>query len=210
MIDHFHNVSFYRSFYDINQLLKTRLPSIPVVAITGRSNSGKSSLINALCNQKNLALTSSMPGKTRSINYYYVPAYKNTYNEFFLVDLPGYGFAKISKKESQQLHLLIDQFLAKAPNIKLILLIMDARRELEKEEESIINYCRDHNKNFLLLRSKWDKLNQKEKNHLLENWKKNLFLSEKIITVSSIKKINLDLLIQKIINTVFLENKTIQ
>lgn len=195
----FSNVKFYKSFSNINQIYEIKVPPIPAIAITGRSNSGKSSLINALCNQKNLALTSSTPGKTRTINYFYVPTNKPYYKEFFLVDLPGYGFAKLSKKENQQLHYIIDEYLANAPNLKLILLIMDARRKLEKEEYSIITYCIDHEKNLLLIRSKWDKLKQSEKNKLLNEWKKDPLIYERTIPVSSLKKINIDTLIEKIL-----------
>jgi len=195
----FNNVKFYRSFANINEIYQKKIPPLPAVAITGRSNSGKSSLINALCNQKNLALTSSTPGKTKTINYFYVPSNKPHYNEFFLVDLPGYGFAKLSKKENEQLHYIIDQYLANAPNLKLILLVIDSRRKLEKEEYSILNYCIDYGKNILLIRSKWDKLNQSEKNKLMNEWKNEPLIYEKTLAVSSTKKINIEKLIDTII-----------
>jgi GTP-binding protein len=195
----FNNVKFYRSFANINEIYQKKIPPLPAVAITGRSNSGKSSLINALCNQKNLALTSSTPGKTKTINYFYVPSNKPYYNEFFLVDLPGYGFAKLSKKENEQLHYVIDQYLANAPNLKLILLVIDSRRKLEKEEYSVLNYCIDYGKNILLIRSKWDKLNQSEKNKLMNEWKNEPLIYEKTLAVSSTKKINIEKLIDTII-----------
>lgn len=203
MIYYFSNVKFYKSFIDTKSILNEKLHHIPAVAITGRSNSGKSSLINALCNQKHLSAISSKPGKTKTINYYHVPSYKPHYKEFFLVDLPGFGFAKLSKKQNLELEIIIDDFLANAPNLKLILLIMDARRNLEREEVSIINYCRDHNKKFLLIRSKWDKLNQSEKNQYINLWKEQL-LYDITIPVSSTQKINIDKVVHHIINTIFL------
>lgn len=203
MIDYFSNVKFYKSFADIKSIINDKLLFIPVVAVTGRSNSGKSSLINALCNQKHLALTSSMPGKTKTINYYYVPAHKPHHKEFYLVDLPGFGFAKLSRKQNQDLENMIDDFLANAPSLKLILLIMDARRSLEKEEISILNYCKDHNKKIFLVRSKWDKLNQSEKNQCINQWKEeNLY--DISIPISSTKRINIDKVIQNIINNLYL------
>ena len=195
----FPNVKFYKSFRNVSQIQQEKIPPIPAVAIVGRSNSGKSSLINALCNQKKLALTSATPGKTRTINYFYVPSNKPHYKEFFLVDLPGYGFAQLSKAENEQLHYMIDQYIANAPFLKMILLIMDSRRKLEKEEYSILNYCLDHDKNILLVRSKWDKLKQTEKEHILKEWKNDPILFERTIPVSSLKKIHIDVLIKRII-----------
>jgi len=195
----FPNVKFYKSFRNVSQIQQEKIPPIPAVAIVGRSNSGKSSLINALCNQKKLALTSATPGKTRTINYFYVPSNKPQYKEFFLVDLPGYGFAQLSKAENEQLHYMIDQYIANAPFLKMILLIMDSRRKLEKEEYSILNYCLDHDKNILLVRSKWDKLKQTEKEHILKEWKNDPILFERTIPVSSLKKIHIDVLIKRII-----------
>jgi GTP-binding protein len=184
----FPNVKFYKSFLNVNQIQEVKIPPIPAVGIVGRSNSGKSSLINALCNQKKLALTSATPGKTRTINYFYVPSNKPHYKEFFLVDLPGYGFAQLSKAENEQLHYVIDQYIANAPFLKMILLIMDSRRKLEKEEYSILNYCLDHDKDILLIRSKWDKLKQTERDQLLKEWKNEPILFERTIPVSSLKK----------------------
>ena len=198
----FPNVKFYKSFLNVNQIQESKIPPIPAVAIVGRSNSGKSSLINALCNQKKLALTSATPGKTRTINYFYVPSNKPHYKEFFLVDLPGYGFAQLSKAENEQLHYIIDQYIANAPFLKMILLIMDSRRKLEKEEYSILNYCLDHDKDILLIRSKWDKLKQTERDQLLKEWKNEPILFERTIPVSSLKKIHIDVLVKRIIESI--------
>jgi GTP-binding protein len=198
----FPNVKFYKSFLNVNQIQECKIPPIPAVAIVGRSNSGKSSLINALCNQKKLALTSATPGKTRTINYFYVPSNKPHYKEFFLVDLPGYGFAQLSKAENEQLHYIIDQYIANAPFLKMILLIMDSRRKLEKEEYSILNYCLDHDKDILLIRSKWDKLKQTERDQLLKEWKNEPILFERTIPVSSLKKIHIDVLVKRIIESI--------
>jgi GTP-binding protein len=198
----FPNVKFYKSFLNVYQVQEGKIPPIPAVAIVGRSNSGKSSLINALCNQKKLALTSATPGKTRTINYFYVPSNKSHYKEFFLVDLPGYGFAQLSKAENEQLHYVIDQYIANAPFLKMILLIMDTRRKLEKEEYSILNYCLDHDKDILLIRSKWDKLKQTERDQLLKEWKNEPILFERTIPVSSLKKIHIDVLVKRIIESI--------
>ncbi|MCS7204845.1 MAG: ribosome biogenesis GTP-binding protein YihA/YsxC [Leptospiraceae bacterium] len=199
-ISYFPNARFYRAFSHIEAINQAKIPPIPVVAITGRSNSGKSSLINALCNHKDLAKTSSKPGKTRTINYYYIPSYKNLYKEFFLVDLPGYGYSEATKTEIQNLRVMIDQYIAKNPHLKILLLIVDVRREFQEEELSIIDYCLDHQKPFFVIRSKWDKLKHNERIDRIARWKLEPLIFEKSIAVSSLKKENLHLVVEKIMN----------
>lgn len=200
MIEFFPEARLFKSYSRIEDLQKDQT-HLKEVAICGRSNSGKSSLINVLCNQKQLASVSSIPGKTKTINFYYIPSYKSFYKEFFLVDLPGYGYAKVPKKEKFPLSLLVDQYIEKSKNLKLLLLIIDAKRDFEQEEHSIINYCKDYKKNFIILRSKWDRFNQKEKNQIINQFNQDYELFEKTIFISSLKKYNISYLIQKIIET---------
>jgi len=145
---------------------------IPIIVFIGRSNSGKSSLISALCGHKNLARSSSEPGKTRLLNYFEVPFKSIRTEKFYIVDTPGYGYAKISKSEKKKLREMVDDFLLNEKEIRLILLILDARRKLGEEEMNILNYCRDHGLPYLFVRTKWDTLNQKEKSAAAKAWKK--------------------------------------
>src|SRR5438105_9267763 len=92
------------------------------VAIAGRSNVGKSSILNALAGRKNLARISKMPGRTRCLNFFTVT------NEFALVDLPGYGYAKISRLEATRIARLMEQYLRDRANLKCLILLVDARR----------------------------------------------------------------------------------
>ncbi len=198
MLEYFPNVKFYKTFHSVEDIVKSNL-TLQEIAVCGRSNSGKSTLINVLCNQKKLAFVSSIPGKTKTINYYYVPSYKTFYKEFFLVDLPGYGYAEVSKKQRKNLIFLVDQYLERSKNLKLLILIIDAIRDLEEEEISIINYFQDFRKNLIIVKSKWDRINQREKNQILEKWRKNKEIYEKTLFISSFKKNNISLLIKKII-----------
>lgn len=198
MLDYFPNVKFYKSFNNLKEIENAKL-ALKEVAICGRSNSGKSTLLNVLCNQKKLAFVSSTPGKTKTINYYYVPSYKSYYKEFFLVDLPGYGYAEVSKKQKSNLIFLIDQYLEKSKNLKLLILIIDAIRNLEEEEISIMRYFSDFNKNFIVVKSKWDRFNQKEKNQIRKTWEKNKEIYEKTLFVSCFEKYNIKLLVKKIV-----------
>ena len=110
-------------------------PSLPEVAFLGRSNVGKSSLINSLCRRKNLARVSATPGKTQTLNYYKVEA-KRTVDEqeertgFYVVDLPGYGYARTSKDNKELWSAFIRNYLVEAPDLQLVCQLLDIRREL--------------------------------------------------------------------------------
>ena len=112
----FENQKFITSVFNISDLPKQ---SLPEVVLCGRSNVGKSSFINSLFNRKDLAKTSSTPGKTRSINYYQID------NNFFIVDLPGYGYAKASMSERKKWGKLINDFFSVSKNIKLTIHLLD-------------------------------------------------------------------------------------
>ena len=107
---------------------------LPEFAFVGRSNVGKSSLINALCNRSKLARTSSLPGRTRLINYFEIN------KEVMLVDLPGYGFAKASKIEQEKWQSLIGEYLMHNKNLKKVFVLLDIRHEPNEKDEDMINY----------------------------------------------------------------------
>lgn len=134
------------------------------ITFIGRSNVGKSSLINKLLHRKNLARTSSKPGKTVSVNYYLIN------EEFYFVDLPGYGYAKISKKESLRVKELIAGFFEKVKNLKLIVILIDSRRGFSDADIGILSQLVDKNFKILTVLTKSDKIRSSE----LANQKKNL------------------------------------
>ena len=137
---------------------------LPEIALVGRSNVGKSSLINHLFNQKKLARTSSTPGKTRLLNFFSIQ------DRFLLVDLPGYGFAKAPKREIETWSRAIDCYFKERASLKLIFLLIDCRRDFSKEDQTIINWAEHKNIPILLVFTKTDKLSQSEKAKLIQNY----------------------------------------
>ena len=127
---------------------------LPEVAFVGRSNVGKSSLINKLLNRKSLAKTSSTPGKTRLINFFLI-------NEALVfVDLPGYGYAKVSKKERESLRVMVDRYLAKRGDLKAVCLLQDMRREQTEMDSVMMNMIRQHGLPVILVLTKADKFSR--------------------------------------------------
>jgi GTP-binding protein len=160
----FQKQEFKCSAYNLTQLPKIRLPE---VVLCGRSNVGKSSFINSLFNRKNLAKTSSTPGKTRSINYYEIDS------KFYVVDLPGYGYAKISKAERKKWGILINDFLQNSNHIQLAIHLIDSRHKPTELDISLNSMLRNFNLPYIILLSKIDKLKQSE----ISKSKKDVILS---------------------------------
>ena len=126
------------------------------LAICGRSNSGKSSVLNMLANQKKLAKTSNTPGRTQSINFFYV----NEDSSKKLVDLPGYGYAKASKKIQKEWGQQITKYMASRKSLKGIILIMDVRHPLQESDLNFIAWCEQYNLPIQILLNKSDKLSK--------------------------------------------------
>ena len=126
------------------------------LAICGRSNSGKSSVLNMLANQKKLAKTSNTPGRTQSINFFYV----NEDSSKKLVDLPGYGYAKASKKIQKEWGQQITKYMASRKSLKGIILIMDVRHPLQESDLNFIAWCEQYNLPMQILLNKSDKLSK--------------------------------------------------
>ena len=138
---------------------------LPQLALTGRSNVGKSSLINALAGKKHLAKTSAVPGKTRSVNYY--RAYPHN---FLLVDLPGYGYAQYSKSEQEKWASLIEQYLSSATSLRGLLLLLDCRVSPQKNDLALAALARDKRIPILPVLTKADKCTRQEQNARLRAW----------------------------------------
>lgn len=144
---------FITSVFDLKYLPAKKLPEI---VLCGRSNVGKSSLINSLFNRKDLAKTSSTPGKTRSINYYEID------DSFYVVDLPGFGYAKISKKEREYWAKLISEFFSKSNNIELAIHLIDSRHKPTELDVKLNEMLNNQSLPYIFLLSKADKLKQTE------------------------------------------------
>lgn len=161
----------------------------PEVVFSGRSNVGKSSLINKLCNRKNLARVSGEPGKTGTINFYAV-------NDFYLVDLPGYGFAKVSDKERQRWDKLINSYFESGRGINLVVQLIDCRREPSDDDYMMLEYLSHHNIPFVIALTKGDKLNKTQQNAAVEQFKEYCqgYSWSDVILTSAPKNIGIDTL----------------
>ena len=125
---------------------------LPEIVLVGKSNVGKSSFINTMINRKKLARTSSTPGKTRQINFY------NIDNSFYFVDLPGYGFSKMSKKEQDQVGHFIEEYLFDRHEIVLIIFLIDIRHLPTANDKLMYNYIISSGLPFMILANKADKI----------------------------------------------------
>ena len=147
----YNKAEFERAFGLLSQLPKSNSPEI---AFAGRSNVGKSSLLNKLFNRKQLARVSSVPGKTITINFYNVDD-----NKF--VDLPGYGYAKISKQELNRFSDLMEGYFKTGRNIALVVQLIDMRHPATKDDIGMINFMLEMDIPFIIVMTKADKLKKK-------------------------------------------------
>ena len=159
------------------------------IALAGRSNVGKSSLINSLINRKNLARTSQKPGKTRTINFY------NIDEKFYFVDLPGYGYSKMSKVEQEKVGKFIEQYLQNGKNIALIIFLIDIRHEPSANDKLMYNYIiNNSNLPCIIIANKADKIAVTKVDAQVENLQKilNPLKDIKFLPFSSERKIYIE------------------
>lgn len=135
------------------------------IAVVGRSNVGKSSLLNHLLQSKKLAKVSATPGKTQAINFFIID------EKISLVDLPGYGFAKVPKKMKQLWAKSIENYLKNRDQLKLLLILLDIRRIPSQEDVELINWSHYYDKPFVLVLTKYDKLKKNERKPHIEKIK---------------------------------------
>ncbi|NIR51676.1 YihA family ribosome biogenesis GTP-binding protein [candidate division KSB1 bacterium] len=159
------SVEFVKSVVNLNDIPKDNLKEI---AIAGRSNVGKSSLINCLLNRKKLAKTSSTPGKTRQLNYFKIN------DRFYFVDLPGYGYAKVSKKESAQWRGLIEGYIIQSPDLMAVLSIIDSRIGPTALDTQLFEWLTSLNLQLILVATKSDKLSKSELNKQIAKFSEQL------------------------------------
>jgi len=132
------------------------------IAFAGRSNVGKSSLINKMVNRKSLARVSSKPGKTNTINFY------NVENLFYFVDFPGYGFAKVSKAEKQKWGKMIEEYLGSREQLRQVVLLVDSRHKPTDDDVTMMNWIRHYGYRAVVVATKIDKLSKSEREGKLE------------------------------------------
>tara|TARA_B100001142_G_scaffold323262_1_gene372987 strand:+ start:2967 stop:3581 length:615 start_codon:yes stop_codon:yes gene_type:complete len=138
------------------------------IAFCGRSNSGKSSVINALTKNKKLAKTSKTPGRTQAINLFCLKDDESKR----LIDLPGYGYAKVSKSKRQEWGLVIDEYLNMRKSLKGLVIIMDIRHPLKESDQMLLDWCKETQTPFLMILNKADKLSKNKSYNEQEKIKK--------------------------------------
>ena len=175
-------------------------PSVPEVTFVGRSNVGKSSLLNALVQRKKLARTSSAPGKTRLIHFFKV---ERPERETHFVDLPGYGYAKVSKSERKNWQRLIESYLEGRPTLRAAVLLQDMRRDISDDETLLIEWLHERGIPVILAITKIDKLKPMRRAARLRALKATIDLpAANVIATSSEARIGLDELWRAIDTTI--------
>ncbi|NBH33362.1 YihA family ribosome biogenesis GTP-binding protein [Clostridiaceae bacterium] len=166
--------------------ITSRLPDSPYpeIAFAGKSNVGKSSLINALMNRRSLARTSSQPGKTQTINFY------NINDAFYYVDLPGYGYAKVPVEEKVRWGKMIERYLQSSSMLKCLFLLIDIRHEPSANDKLMYDWIRERGYSPVIVATKVDKLNRSQVQRHVKQVREGLGLGEKgtVIPFSSVTK----------------------
>lgn len=156
---------------------------LPQIAFVGRSNVGKSSSINTLLNRKRMARVSQTPGKTRTINFYKIN------REFYLVDLPGYGYAKLSKEEKASWGKVMEEYFINSKNLVHVFILVDIRHEPKEEDLMMIEFVRHYGIPVSIIATKSDKVTRNEAAKSKQVIKKKLRLvGEPILPISALKK----------------------
>ena len=156
----------------------------PEFLLVGRSNVGKSSFINTMIGRKNYAKTSATPGKTQTLNFYLCN------NSFYLVDVPGYGYASVSKATQKKFGLMIEEYLKTRSNLKNVFMIIDGRNKPTENDVLMYNYLKYYNIPVTIIANKYDKISVNNREKTLKNITNILKLNEddKIIYFSSVNK----------------------
>lgn len=157
---------------------------LPEIAFAGKSNVGKSSLINGLMNRKSLARTSSQPGKTQTINFY------NINEQLYFVDLPGYGYAKVSESIKQKWGKMIENYLHKSKQLKAVFLLIDIRHEPSANDKSMYEWMTYNGYEPIIIATKLDKINRSQRQKHLKMIRQSLSMpgEGKIFPFSAVTK----------------------
>lgn len=183
-----------QSEFSISAVKASQYPEggLDEIALAGRSNVGKSSFINTLLQRKNLARTSSSPGKTQTLNFYRVDSDQA---DFYMVDVPGYGYAKVSKKQREEFGEMIQDYLETRAYLKGLILLIDGRHEPTADDIAMYNYAQYLNLPILLVATKMDKIKKNAFNKTEAAFRKHLNLNKDNVTFlpfSSVTKLNVD------------------
>jgi len=156
----------------------------PEFLMVGRSNVGKSSFINTLINRKNFAHTSSRPGKTQTLNFY------NVNDTFYLVDVPGYGYARVDKQKQNKFGLMIEEYLVNRENLKRVFLLIDFKLKPMEDDILMFNFLKYYKKDVTIVATKYDKVSQNKRSKQEEIIKNAYHLEENdnIVYFSSVTK----------------------
>lgn len=165
---------FIKSAANLSQL---DVAPFPEIAVIGRSNVGKSTLINNLTNSKKLCRTSSTPGKTRLVNYFLIN------DEFYFVDLPGYGYAKVSKSEQEKWGEMVEGYLVNSPNLVHIFLLMDIRREPNDNDLQMAWWSQHYNVPVTIIATKVDKITKSKRKPIASKLSDKLRMTFKTETI---------------------------
>lgn len=181
------------------EVLATRRSQYPEGAnaeflLVGRSNVGKSSFINTLLNRKNLAHTSSRPGKTQTLNFYCVN------NEFYLIDVPGYGYANVDKKTQQKFGMMIEEYLEKRTQLRRVFMLVDFRIKPTEDDLLMYNFLKYYNLPVTIIATKADKIGGSKKEKYLRQIMDtiDLVVGDDIIVFSSVTKLGREEVLKKI------------
>ena len=181
------------------EVLATRRSQYPEGAnaeflLVGRSNVGKSSFINTLLNRKNLAHTSSRPGKTQTLNFYCVN------NEFYLIDVPGYGYANVDKKTQQKFGMMIEEYLEKRTQLRRVFMLVDFRIKPTEDDLLMYNFLKYYNLPVTIIATKADKIGGRKKEKCLRKILDtiDLVVGDDIIVFSSVTKLGREEVLKKI------------
>jgi GTP-binding protein len=191
---YFHNAAFIGSYPTSADLPKDEGSEI---AFCGRSNCGKSSVLNALTNNKKLAKTSKTPGRTQAINVFEISSEKN----FKIIDLPGYGYAKVSKKMRSAWGQEIEEYLTSRECLKALCIIMDIRHPFKEDDLNLIDWCENRALPMILLLNKSDKLSKNKVSQAVMNAKKilgSLSIKRYVIATSASNKTGIEDLLESI------------
>lgn len=156
----------------------------PEFLLCGRSNVGKSSFINSLLGRKNYAHTSSKPGKTQTINFYLCN------DSFYLVDVPGYGYASVSKEQQRKFGLMIEEYIKSRANLEFVFLLVDFRHKPDQNDILMYNYLKYYDIPTVIVATKYDKVKEKDKSKFEKILKETLNVQEndKVVLFSSVTK----------------------
>lgn len=183
---------------DVMAVRRSQYPDedLPEFLMIGRSNVGKSSFVNTLVNRKNIARTSARPGKTQTLNFYLVN------NTFYLVDVPGYGYAAVNKDQQKKFGMMIEEYIKNRHELKRVFLLVDFRRKPTEDDLLMYNFLKYFNIPVTVVATKTDKVgaSKKDKNYKQLVDAMNLVVGDDIVLFSSVSKLGREEILTKIDN----------